>query len=97
MIIDGVEWVKKEQSNSDYKIVVLDRGFVVYGSVEQSGDYIVISNCDCIRTLGTTRGLGQLADKGPTKETILDAQPITRVHQLQVIMMIDCVGEPWKL
>ena len=96
MIIDGVELVKKEQA-SNYKIIVLDNGFVVYGSVSQEHQYLVISNCACIRVWGTTKGLGQLANSGPTKDTVLEPQPTTRVHELQVTQIIDCRGEAWTL
>lgn len=82
---------------SPYKIVVLDKGFVVHGRVTRSGSYIVIDECKCIRFWGTPSqdsqsGLGYLADRGPTKTTKLDPQPQTRVHELQVVQMIDAKG-----
>ena len=79
------------------KIVVLDHGFVVVGHVEFDGHYIVVTNCRCVRRWGTSKGLGQLAVEGPLPNTVLDAQPTTRVHELQVVQMIDCEGEAWKV
>lgn len=71
-------------------IVVLDRGFVVIGMVSMDGSYVVINDCSCIRRWGTSKGLGQLAKEGIQKDTILDPQPETRVHELKVIQMIKC-------
>lgn len=87
---------------SPYKIVVLDRGFVVHGRVRKEGAYIVIDECNQIRAYGTPRqnndsSLGYLARLGPTKDTKLDLQPTTRVHELQVVQMIDCEKqEAWN-
>jgi len=77
-------------------IVVLDRGFVVIGRVSEEGDYLVINDCNCIRLWGTTKGLGQLAREGKQHATVLDAQPRTVVHKLQVVQIIDCEDEAWK-
>ena len=88
--------VKYEPVNSgDLKIVVLDRGFVVIGNGTITDNYVTIRNCQCIRRWGTSRGLGELATEGPKTETQLDPQPTTRVHELQVVQMIDCDGAAW--
>lgn len=86
---------------SDWKIVVADRGFVLHGRVTKEGEYIVINDCCVIRYWGTPSqdggsGLGYLARNGPTKTTKIDPQPATRIHELQVVQLIDCekVG-PW--
>lgn len=97
MMIDGVEWVRKSKTNSNVKIVVCDRGFVLVGRVRFDNNYIMITDCHCVRAWGTTRGLGEIASSGPTESTKLDKQPTTRVHELQVVQMIDCVEGSWKL
>ncbi len=79
------------------KIVVCDRGFVLIGRVTIKDNYVTISNCSCVRTWGTTSGLGQIAKNGPTTKTKLDEQPTTTVHELQVVMMIDCEESKWNL
>ena len=78
-------------------ILVLDRGFIVYGTWTIRDHWVLIRNCACIRKWGTTKGLGQLAESGPTVDTVLDPQPPTRVHELQVVQIIDCQGETWTL
>lgn len=83
-------------TDSTRKIVVCDRGFVFVGLVSVDGETVVITECSCVRRWGTTKGIGELAECGPLKETKLDPQPTTRVHQLQVVCMIDCKEEAWK-
>ena len=91
--VDGVEYFKKTSGHR--KIVVLDRGFVVTGNVTFAEPYVVITDCECIRVWGTTKGLGEIAYGGPTAKTKLDPQPTTRVHELQVVQIIDCEEESW--
>lgn len=71
-------------------IVVGQRGFVWMGNVREDGEYIVIDDCSCIRVWGTTKGLGEIALSGPTPKTVLDPQPVTRLHRLAVVEMIQC-------
>lgn len=96
MNIDGIEYVPVSE-NSLIKIVVCDRGFVLVGKVTIENNYVTITQCSCIRNWGTKNGLGQLAKEGPQASTKLDAQPTTTVHELQVVMMIDCEEKTWKL
>jgi hypothetical protein len=72
------------------QIVVLHRGWVVIGDVTQTGDEIAITNASVIRRWGTTKGLGEIAKTGPTKDTVLDPCGIVRAHVLAVVMRIDC-------
>jgi len=95
VVIDNVEYKPVRDLNGKWSIVVLDRGFVVVGTVSYDGSYIIIEKCQNIRRWGTTRGLGQLASEGPTADTELDPQPSTKVHELQVVQIIDCDGDKW--
>lgn len=95
VIIDGVPHIP-EMQDGEHCIIVLDRGFVLYGRVRHQDQYVIINDCQCIRRWGTQQGLGQLAIKGPQPNTTLDPQPQTRVHELQVVQIIRCEGNPWK-
>lgn len=75
-------------------IVIAQRGRVLVGDMEMDTDLVVLKNCSCIRRWGTTAGLGELGFKGPTKETVLDPQPTTRLHILTTVEMIEAPG--WK-
>lgn len=98
MLIDGVEYRKVVGPDDErWRIVVCDRGFVLVGMVHIEDGYVILRKCHCVRRWGTTRGLGQIAMEGPTSNTILDPQPTTRVHELQVIQQIDCEESKWKL
>lgn len=97
MIIDGVEYQPVAADGESLRIVVCDRGFVLVGMVSLRDSYITIRKCHCIRKWGTSRGLGEIASGGPTEKTVLDPQPTTRVHELQVVQMIDCEERKWTL
>ena len=75
---------------SDRKIVVLQRGWVVVGLVEEDGDKIVIHDAAVVRRWGTSKGLGELAAKGPLPETVLDPAGRVEAHKLAVVLTIDC-------
>lgn len=78
------------------KIVVLDRGWVVVGLLEQDGDWFLLINGFVIRRWGTTMGLGELAKNGPLPETKLEPLPLTKFHKDKMIMIINCSDEKWK-
>lgn len=78
-----------------FRIVVLQRGWVLAGRWSQQGDTVTLTECRNIRRWGTTRGLGQLATSGPTDKTVQDPQPDTSFHILTVVQAIDCEGAPW--
>jgi len=77
-------------------IFVLQRGWVVVGQVEsEQENLITLTHTSCIRRWGTTKGLGELAEKGPFKNTVLDKKPKTRFHPLTVVQSIEC-SEKWN-
>lgn len=80
---------------SNVKIVVLQRGWVVVGNVEENGDEIIVKKANVIRRWGTSKGLGQIAVNGPTEDTVLDPATTVRAHKLAVVLTIDCEPEKW--
>lgn len=101
--IDDVEYVRADSVNSrnmvegDVYIVVLQRGFVAVGhrATLENGDY-VLRDAAHIRVWGTTKGLGEIAENGPTSKTILDKCPPIEFHPLTAIMHIKCVEGKWN-
>lgn len=79
------------------RIVVLQRGWVVVGDMSESGDELLLSNASVIRRWGTTKGLGELAAKGPQRDTVLDPCGVVRAHKLCVVMQIDCEAAKWTV
>lgn len=77
------------------RIVVLQRGWVAVGDYAADGDEVSLTNASIVRRWGTTKGLGELAANGPRPNTILDPCGTLRVHQLAVVLMLDCEVAKW--
>lgn len=71
------------------QIIIAQRGWVFLGSVEQSGSTVTITNCFNVRRWGTKAGLGELAQNGPTINTVLDPTGRVTLHELSIIARID--------
>jgi hypothetical protein len=98
IMIDDTKYIRADavpDVKGDVKIVVLDRGFVYVGRVEQGADWLTIRNAKNIRVWGTTKGLGELVS-GPLKDTKLDAVGIVRAPMRAVISVIDASEASWK-
>ena len=99
--IDDVKYVRADAVNDaskyegEIKIVVLDRGFVYLGEVEETENYIVIRNAKNIRIWGTTKGLGELVN-GPLSKTRLDKVGTVRAPNRALISLIDVEQSAWK-
>ncbi|MBP9706795.1 MAG: hypothetical protein KBD78_04075 [Oligoflexales bacterium] len=77
------------------QIVILQRGWIVVGRYFKDGENCRIENGYVIRVWGTDRGIGQLAEEGPTRLTKLDKSRTIRFHELTVIAVIDCDESKW--
>ena len=73
------------------QIVVIQNGFVLMGNVTRTDDGYTIEDASVIRKWGTTRGLGEIALSGPTKETVLDPCGVVEVERHAVLMRINCM------
>lgn len=97
VIINGVPYVPKQAASGEWRIVILHRGFVYVGQFEQDGPNCLLRNAHNVRRWGTsTKGLGELAEKGPLSNTVLDPAGTVRFHELGVINQLDCNQEKWK-
>jgi len=105
IIVDGVKYV----SEADYKakkvagvvpskkqIVILQRGWVVVGDYSVVKDECVLTEAAVIRTWGTTKGLGELAESGPLTNTKIDRCPDMRFHPMTVIARMDVNDASWS-
>ena len=99
--IDSVEYVRKDSlseiPSGPIKIVILQRGWVMVGKFSQVNSQCRLDNAAVIRKWGTTNGLGEIADGGPTKHTVLDKTPPVEFHEMTVIATIQCRAEKWNL
>ena len=103
IIVDGVKYVseadykaKKSSSvQSKKQIVILQRGWVVVGDYSVSKDECLLTDAAVIRTWGTTKGLGELAEAGPLTNTKIDRCPDMRFHPMTVIARMDVNEVAW--
>lgn len=97
--INGKKYYANQQSSnieSPIKIVVLQRGWVVIGRFERTGNDCKLNNAHIIRKWGTENGLGELA-KGKKKDTILDkCYGIVEFDYLTTILLINCEEDAWS-
>lgn len=97
--IDGVEYVPASEAPepTPYKIVVLQRGWVFVGrySLDPETQIVTLTDAKNIRVWGTTKGLGQLAESGPTGSTKLDPAGVVTFHLLTQVLAIDTEVETW--
>jgi len=83
----GVEYA------GEWKIVILQRGWVMIGKMERSGSECKLHQASVIRNWGTSKGLGELAQEGPKKDTKLDpCNGLVEFDYLTVVATI-CVNE----
>jgi hypothetical protein len=81
----------------ELQIVVVQSGWVFVGKTKDALDssYVTLSGASCIRVWGTKAGLGELAYRGPQKETILDKCGTVRVPRTSVVAVILCDKSVW--
>lgn len=96
--VDGEIYIKEgaqAPKNSDIKIVVLQRGWVMIGRYSKDGDICTLEDAHVIRTWGTTKGLGELAFEGKQSSTKLDKAGHVEFHILTVVATLNCVDSKW--
>lgn len=72
-------------------ICILQRGWVFIGELSKVGNDCFIDNASVIRSWGTTKGLGEIAENGPIKDkTLLDPCPQVRFHYVTLVASIKC-------
>ena len=80
-----------------FGVVILDRGFVYVGRITVEEEWCVITEASNVRYWGTTRGLGELAENGPTEKTKLDSVGTVRAPLRAVISIIDTEESKWNV
>ena len=77
------------------EIYVMDRGWVVVGRKTKK-DTSVLQDAAVVRRWGTTTGLGELADKGPQENTVLDCAPAGIRLTMKPILVFPCTSKAWQ-
>lgn len=95
--INGVQYVRADSVaniDSEIKIVILQRGWVMIGRWSQDGEKCALDDAKVIEHWGTTKGLGELVN-GPTKNTKLSPCGHVEFHILGVIATISVDDSKW--
>lgn len=88
--------VEHDPKTEALRIVVLEHGFVYVGHARDGGDgYWYIRSALNVRVWGTTRGLGEIASRGPTGATILDMGGHLRAPMSSVVFTLECDTRKW--
>lgn len=83
-------------TSHNHRIVVLQRGWVAVGELDRStAPQLTLRNASIVRRWGTTSGLGELARKGPLKETKLDPCGTLEFHELAVVTTFVTEESAW--
>jgi hypothetical protein len=98
--IDDTEYVRADSlappHDSEVRIVVLQRGWVLVGRYREDGDRVLLSDAHVIERWGTTKGLGELVH-GPTADTRLRHAGSVEAHRLGVVLTIAAETDKWAL
>lgn len=87
----------KAQKESKVKIVILQRGWCMVGRFERKDNECKLYDASVIRTWGTTKGLGEIAEGGPTSSTKLDkCNGLVEFDYLTVVAAIGCNTKNWE-
>lgn len=96
--INGEVYYKNapREASGDIKICVLQRGHVLIGRFERDGSDCKLHNASVIRSWGTSKGLGELAQNGPLKDTNLDkCNGLVEFDVLTVIFTLSVEESKW--
>lgn len=93
IIVDGINYVQ-ENTSSDVKIIILQRGWVMVGRFSRKGEMCSLDNACVIRIWGTKKGIGELV-AGPKPDTKLDYAGHVEFHILTMVASIDCEADKW--
>ena len=78
------------------QIVVLQRGWVAIGRFSQTKEQCHLTNAYIIRTWGTSKGLGELANEGQKTNTKLDKCADIHFHELTIVLRMDVEESKWN-
>lgn len=98
IVINGETYVKKSvvSQDSEIKIIVCDKGFVFVGRFKNSEkDDLLLIKGAFVRRWGTSKGLGELAEKGPLQNTKLDEVSSVELNPKNILFSISC-GSQWN-
>lgn len=98
--VNGMTYYSSPQSqefSGEYKICILQRGWVMIGKLERNGSECKLHQAAVIRNWGTKKGLGELAAEGPKRDTVIDkCNGLVEFDYLTVVAAISVNEDIWK-
>jgi len=88
--------MEKKKTLSGYAIVIATHGWIFVGKCDIDKNWCVITGAKTIRVWGTKRGIGELAENGPTERTKLDDGGVIRIPLASVVATLDTEESKWK-
>jgi len=89
--VDGITYCAVDASKCRQQIIILHRGWVFVGDIEETSDLVTVHNAKNIRRWGTSRGLGEL-NSGSLADTKVDDYGTVEVHPQAIIGRINVCG-----
>lgn len=77
------------------QIVIAVSGWAFVGDFEPAEGATVLRGASVVRVWGTTKGIGEIALGGPTKDTVLDPCGVVRIPAASVVATIECNEASW--
>ncbi len=96
--INGISYFREQTtSKEDIRIAILQRGWIMVGRYHRSNNDCSLTDAYVVRKWGTSKGLGELAIKGPLENTVLDkTHGVVEFDNLTVVATIACAEGVWK-
>ena len=76
-------------------LVILPRGWVMVGECKENENKLIVKNASVVRRWGTTKGLPELANKGPLSGTVLDGKCEMEFPNSSIIAKMTCDKKAW--
>ena len=84
----------------EVRILVCERGFVLIGRPREHPTnpmFLIVDDCAIVRRWGTTKGLGELAEKGLLNNTVLEPEGQgVELNKRCIYRSIPCAKEKWS-
>jgi len=94
IVVDGVKYIPACECGP-IKIVVIQRGFIYVGRLEETEDGITIRGARSLIRWGSSQHLGELVN-GPLENTKLGASCTVLVRDPQIVHMIEVDQDGWQ-
>jgi len=95
--VDGTTYLKApEPTEAPLSIIVADRGWVFVGHMRTDEASHKMHDARVVRRWGTSKGLAELAIRGPSENTKLDTAAAVTIPNSSVVAVFTCDESKWQ-